>query len=69
MSVIEAELKNLMIADLNGDAAAHRSLLESSLDTCEATTNAGLRSGRSATEAEDSRARGVARDPRPQAEI
>jgi RNA polymerase sigma-70 factor, ECF subfamily len=52
MSVIEAELKNLMIAGLNGDAAAHRSLLERLARHLRGYYKGGLaRIGRSATKA------------------
>ena len=54
MSVIEAELKNLMIAGLDGDAAAHRSLLERLARHLRGYYKGRLaRIGRSATEAED----------------
>src|SRR5258707_9980423 len=54
MSLIEAELKNLMIAGLNGDAAAHRSLLERLARHLRGYYKGRLaRIGRSATEAED----------------
>ena len=54
MSVIETELKNLMIAGLNGDAAAHRSLLERLARHLRGYYKGRLaRIGRSATEAED----------------
>src|SRR5882757_7991906 len=54
MSVIEAELKNLMIAGLNGDAAAHRCLLERLARHLRGYYKGRLaRIGRSDTEAED----------------
>ena len=54
MSVIETELKNLMIAGLNGDAAAHRCLLERLARHLRGYYKGRLaRIGRSATEAED----------------
>ena len=54
MSVIEAELKNLMIAGLDGDAAAHRCLLERLARHLRGYYKGRLaRIGRSATEAED----------------
>jgi RNA polymerase sigma-70 factor, ECF subfamily len=54
MPVIEAELKKLMLAGLNGDAAAHRSLLERLSRHLRGYYKGRLvRIGRSATEAED----------------
>jgi len=54
MSAIEAELKNLMIAGLDGDAAAHRCLLEKLARHLRGYYKGRLaRIGRSATEAED----------------
>ena len=54
MSVVEAELKNLMIAGLDGDAAAHRCLLEKLARHLRGYYKGRLaRIGRSATEAED----------------
>ena len=54
MSVIETELKNLMVAGLDGDAAAHRSLLERLSRHLRGYYKSRLvRIGRSATEAED----------------
>src|SRR5712675_1046376 len=50
----EAELKNLMLAGLDGDAAAHRSLLKYLSDYLRAYYRRQLgRVGRSATDAED----------------
>ena len=50
----EAELKNLMLAGLNGDAAAHRSLLKYLSGYLRAYYRRQLgRIGRSATDAED----------------
>src|ERR1700732_5585993 len=50
----EAELKNLMLAGLDGDAAAHRSLLKCLSDYLRAYYRRQLgRIGRSATDAED----------------
>jgi RNA polymerase sigma-70 factor (ECF subfamily) len=50
----EAELKNLMVAGLDGDAAAHRSLLEALSRRLRAYYKGKLvRIGRGATEAED----------------
>ena len=52
--MIEAELKNLMIAGLDGDAAAHRCLLEKLARHLRGYYKGRLaRIGRSATEAED----------------
>jgi RNA polymerase sigma-70 factor, ECF subfamily len=54
MATIEAELKNLMVAGLAGDAAAHRSLLDGLSRRLRAYYKGRLaRIGRSATEAED----------------
>src|ERR1700716_1338790 len=54
MSVIETELKNLMIAGLNGDAASHRCLVECLARHLRGYYKGRLaRIGRSATEAED----------------
>src|SRR3979411_2436611 len=54
MQVPEAELKNLMLAGLDGDAAAHRSLLTHLSDYRRAYYRRQLgRVGRSATDAED----------------
>src|SRR5437660_7853259 len=54
MATVEAELKNLMVAGLNGDAAAHRSLLDQLSRRLRAYYKTKLeRIGRSATEAED----------------
>ncbi len=54
MSTVEAELKNLMVAGLDGDAAAHRSLLERLSWHLRGYYKGRLaRIGRSATEAED----------------
>src|SRR5258708_12384208 len=51
---IEAELKNLMVAGLDGDAAAHRTLLDRLSWGLRAYYKSRLaRIGRSATEAED----------------
>ena len=54
MSTIEAELKDLMVAGLAGDAAAHRTLLDRLSRRLRAYYKSRLaRIGRSATEAED----------------
>jgi RNA polymerase sigma-70 factor, ECF subfamily len=54
MATIEAELKNLMVAGLAGDAAAHRTLLDRLSRRLRAYYKGRLaRIGRSATEAED----------------
>jgi len=54
MPTIEAELKNLMVAGLDGDAAAHRSLLERLSRHLRGYYKGRLaRIGRGATEAED----------------
>src|SRR5438552_14972541 len=54
MSAIEAELKNLMVGGLAGDAAAHRTLLDRLSGQLRAYYKARLaRIGRSASEAED----------------
>src|SRR5712691_6441961 len=54
MPTVEAELKNLMVAGLDGDAAAHRSLLERLSRHLRGYYKSRLaRVGRSATEAED----------------
>jgi RNA polymerase sigma-70 factor, ECF subfamily len=54
MATIEAELKNLMVAGLAGDAAAHRSLLDGLSRRLRAYYKGRLaRIGRSATDAED----------------
>src|SRR6266516_1221820 len=54
MSAIEAELKNLMVGGLAGDAAAHRTLLDRLSWRLRAYYKSRLaRIGRSATEAED----------------
>lgn len=54
MPEIEAELKDLMVAGLDGDAAAHRSLLERLSRHLRGYYKGRLaRSGRGATEAED----------------
>jgi RNA polymerase sigma-70 factor, ECF subfamily len=54
MSAIEAELKNLMVAGLAGDAAAHRAWLDRLSRRLRAYYKGRLaRIGRSATEAED----------------
>jgi len=54
MATIEAELKDLMVAGLNGDAAAHRNLLDQLSRRLRAYYKTRLeRIGRSATEAED----------------
>lgn len=54
MPTIEAELKKLMVAGLDGDAAAHRSLLERLSRHLRGYYKGRLaRIGRSATEAED----------------
>src|SRR5881296_1043102 len=54
MSAIEAELKNLMVAGLAGNAAAHRSLLDQLSRRLRAYYKSRLaRIGRSAAEAED----------------
>src|SRR6266480_4410600 len=54
MPTIEAELKNLMVAGLDGDAAAHRTLLDRLSWRLRAYYKSRLaRIGRSATEAED----------------
>ena len=54
MATIEAELRNLMIAGLAGDAAAHRTLLDRLSRRLRAYYKGRLaRIGRSATEAED----------------
>src|SRR6266478_6272373 len=54
MSAIEAELKNLMVGGLAGDAAAHRTLLDRLSGRLRAYYKSRLaRIGRSAAEAED----------------
>ncbi len=54
MATIEAELKDLMVAGLDGDAAAHRTLLDRLSGRLRAYYKSRLeRIGRSATEAED----------------
>ena len=54
MAANEAELKDLMVAGLNGDAAAHRNLLDQLSRRLRAYYKTKLeRLGRSATEAED----------------
>jgi RNA polymerase sigma-70 factor (ECF subfamily) len=54
MATVEAELKDLMVAGLNGNAAAHRALLEQLSRRLRAYYKTRLeRIGRSATEAED----------------
>src|SRR5712692_4974404 len=54
MPTIEAELKDLMVAGLAGDAAAHRTLLDRLSRRLRAYYKSRLaRIGRSATEAED----------------
>jgi RNA polymerase sigma-70 factor (ECF subfamily) len=54
MAATEAELKDLMVAGLNGDAAAHRKLLDQLSRRLRAYYKTKLeRIGRSATEAED----------------